>query len=369
MNSLEKYDKMLSLKPYADRTEMPVYPMILTWCGKAAGIKQSEIIASNKSWIKAMDKTFSIVGKPDCCMPTSAGQAVFAMTMPARIPGRDLDDDVLYQFIEKPNMTEADYDLIAKEGWNAFFYPYCMRIQNPELKSKMKLILKFVKLGILNTLNTKHFNKEGMATSYDYAVYPPFDMMSLIRSFEPFLMDLIDEDLEGKIQDALRKANPEVIKDCIANTKRFGGKKICIYAMRSSCSFVSSDIFEEFSWPYLKEMILEFHKAGIISVIHADGNWLPHLHYFKDLPKGCVHFELDGTTDIFKAYEILGGYQSMRGDVPSTLFAFKTPDDVREYCEKLIKLGMNGGFMLGSGCEVPLNAKAENVKAMIDSVR
>ena len=47
-----------------------------------------------------------------------------------------------------------------------------------------------------------------------------------------------------------------------------------------------------------------------------------------------------------------------------------TPDDVSAYCDTLINMGMKkGGFMLGSGCEVPLNAKPENIKAMIDSVR
>ena len=51
------------------------------------------------------------------------------------------------------------------------------------------------------------------------------------------------------------------------------------------------------------------------------------------------------------------------------MFAYQTPDDIRAYCEKLIEMGMDGGFMLGSGCEVPLNAKPENIKAMIDAVR
>ena len=343
--------------------------MILTWCGTASGIKQSELVSSNKKWVEAMDKTFRLIGKPDCSIPTSAGQAVFAMTMPAKLPGRELDDNALYQFVEKPNMTEEDYGKIAKDGWYAFFYPYCMRIQNPELRSQFKLILKFIRLGLLNTMNTKHFNREGIATSYDYAVYPAFDMMSLIRSMEPFLIDMLDEDYSGSIQDALKRANPEIIKDCITNTKRLHGKKICIYAMRSSVAFLSPGLFEEFVWPYLKEMIEEFYKAGIISVIHADGNWLPLMHYFTELPKGSVHFELDGTTDIFQTYEIIGGWHSIRGDVPSTLLAFETPDAVREYCEKLITMGMKGGFMLGSGCEVPLNAKVENVKAMIDSVR
>ena len=114
MNSFEKYQKMLSLKPYQDRREIPVYPMILTWCGTASGIKQSELVSSNKKWLEAMDKTFRLIGKPDCSIPTSAGQAVFAMTMPAKLPGRELDDNALYQFVEKPNMTEEDYGKIQE---------------------------------------------------------------------------------------------------------------------------------------------------------------------------------------------------------------------------------------------------------------
>jgi len=59
----------------------------------------------------------------------------------------------------------------------------------------------------------------------------------------------------------------------------------------------------------------------------------------------------------------------MRGDVPSTMFVYDSPDDVAAYCEKLVNMGMKGGFMLSSGCEVPMNAKPENVKAMLDAVK
>ena len=104
-------------------------------------------------------------------------------------------------------------------------------------------------------------------------------------------------------------------------------------------------------------------------VIHADANWLPMLPYFTQLPKGCCHIELDGATDIFAAYDILKGSQSIRGDVPSTLFAYESADAVSEYCDKLVQMGMGGGFCLGSGCEIPLNAKLENVIAMMDAVR
>ena len=368
MDSITKVQNMFELKKPADRREIPVFPHILSWCGPVAGMTQTEIVNSDKKWVQAMDKTIEKIGKPDMVFGCSIGKAIFGEAMPARLPGRELDDNALYQFVETPNMTYDDYSFIANNGWNAFYNPYMMRIQNPPLKSTFRLITKFIAMGMNVASNAKYYKKKDIMTSFNYAVYPAFDLLSLIRSMEPFLMEVLEDD--GVIHDALRRATPEITKDTITNTKRFKGDKVCVFAMRSSCSFLAPAMFEEYAWPYLKEMILDLHKAGMRTILHADGNWLPLLKYFREVPKGCVHFELDGATDIFKAYEEIDGWHSMRGDVPATMFAFGTPDDVSEYCEKLItELGMKGGFMLGSGCEVPLNAKVENVKAMLDSVR
>ena len=79
--------------------------------------------------------------------------------------------------------------------------------------------------------------------------------------------------------------------------------------------------------------------------------------------------ELDGATDIQAAYDILCGHHSIRGDIPATMLAFGTADEVSEYCEKLVTMGMKGDFMLSSGCEVPTNAKTENLKAFINFLK
>lgn len=368
MDSFTKFDNMFDVKKPADRTEIPVFPQIITWCGTATGVKQSEICASPKLWRKKMTELFEITGTPDVVWPTAPGQAAFLMSLPVRLPGKQLDDNALYQFIETENMTQADYELIKEKGWNEFFYKYIARIQNPPLRSSTQALFGFIKNGMGMQKNIKYFRKLGIANIYDYGQYTAFDILSLIRSMGPFFSDILED--EYPIHDVLQRMTDDLIKDCIDNTSRFKGKRICLFPMRSSCSFISPSMFEEYSWPYLKQMIEALYAAGFRCVIHADGNWTPLMHYFTEVPKGSCHIELDGSGDIIQSYEALDGMQSIRGDVPASMLAFGTPDDVSEYCEKLISsIGMKGGFMLGSACEVPMNAKPENVRAMIQSVR
>ena len=49
------------------------------------------------------------------------------------------------------------------------------------------------------------------------------------------------------------------------------------------------------------------------------------------------------------------------------VLAFGQPGEVAAYCDRLLDaMGTDGGFILGSGCEVPSNARWENVEAMIE---
>ena len=58
------------------------------------------------------------------------------------------------------------------------------------------------------------------------------------------------------------------------------------------------------------------------------------------------------------------------GDVPATLLATGTRDEVLAYCRRLIEtVGKSGGFILSSGCSLPNNAKMENVRALYEAVQ
>jgi uroporphyrinogen-III decarboxylase len=79
---------------------------------------------------------------------------------------------------------------------------------------------------------------------------------------------------------------------------------------------------------------------------------------------------LDGYTDIFKAKEILGDHMCIMGDVPPSLLTLGTPEQVENYVKKLIdEVGKGGGYILCTGCELPIDTKEENYRAMLETAK
>jgi uroporphyrinogen-III decarboxylase len=75
-------------------------------------------------------------------------------------------------------------------------------------------------------------------------------------------------------------------------------------------------------------------------------------------------------TDIFKAKEILNGHMCIAGDVPAALNSLGTPQEVEDYCKKLIDVvGKDSGFILSTGCTCPVDCKMENFKAMVNTAK
>jgi len=71
-------------------------------------------------------------------------------------------------------------------------------------------------------------------------------------------------------------------------------------------------------------------------------------------------------SDMAKAKKTLGKVACMYGNVPSALLALGTPQKVKDYVKKCIDVaGKGGGYILSNGAFFD-QAKAENVKAMVD---
>jgi uroporphyrinogen-III decarboxylase len=132
-------------------------------------------------------------------------------------------------------------------------------------------------------------------------------------------------------------------------------------------------IFDRFFWPIAKKMIDIFVTRGFKVRCHWDNDLTPYLETMRDigagLPKGKIMLDLE-KTDMKRAKEVLGDVACLYGNVPSALLCYGTVDEVDAYCRQLIAdCAPGGGYVLGTECETPWNARPENVKAICDAAR
>ena len=197
----------------------------------------------------------------------------------------------------------------------------------------------------------------------------PFDVISdFYRGMKGAMLDMYrhpDELLAALdliLQWRLSRAVP-------ADAKRRGNpKRVFIALHRGAEGFMSKKQFEKFYWPGLKAAMLKSIELGFVPMPFCEGAYADRLEYFLELPKGKVvaHFDL---TDMALAKEVLKDHVCIMGNVPSSLLQVGSPQDVDEYCKKLIKVcGKGGGFILTNGSSID-EARSENIKAMVESVK
>jgi uroporphyrinogen decarboxylase len=137
-----------------------------------------------------------------------------------------------------------------------------------------------------------------------------------------------------------------------------------------SGSLVSPRMFREFAGPYLKRLTDHIHAngGGLPAVLHICGktkpNWVPMLETEWDI------WSLDGV-DMAEAREFAGHRVALVGNLTPANLLKNTPEEIdaeaKTICEKA--MGSPRGFILGSGCEVPINTPPENIHALINAAR
>jgi len=326
-----------------------------------------------------------------------------------RWPGGTLPPNTPYQFVEGEYMKAEEYDIFLNDPSDFIFRYYLPRIFGTlQPLTKLPPFRDFIDsgrgfTGILTLLLSSEFKElaekliqiareqerimqEGAEFSdvmtylgfpSQYGVGPggngvgqvPFDIISdNLRGMRGAMLDMYrcpdkllaacDKIFEWKIAQAVPVQPDE------RGYRRRAGQAL----HRGSDGFMSLEQFKKFYWPGLKKAILTNIELGFIATPFWEGVWDHRLEYLLELPKGKVVFHCE-RTDVFKAKEILGDHMCIQGGVPPTLLQAGSPQDVEEYCKKLIKVvGKNGGFILGPGSAIDY-AKPENIKAMVDSAK
>jgi hypothetical protein len=370
VDAQERIDRAVRLAPPADGGT-PVAPLVITYTARLAGMKQAEIFSNVGTWRRAVDMAADRIGAPDMGFALWPRDVPFSEAMRYKLPGRELGDDDLFQIIEEEIMTPADYERILAVGYGRWSMDYLAGLQpdlGPGRRGRAVVTFQFIRMALRIRGNAGRLTRRGILPAFYAGGYPPFDFFSLARSFPRFSEDLYD--MPELVAKACAASVDPILATFMQPLMMSRGKRVCIYPMRSSTTFISPKMFEERALGQLVRMVEFFVAKGITPILHCDANWTPLLPFFREMPQGKCILELDGDTDIGKAKEILGDWMCLKGNVEPVLLAFGEAAEVEAECERLIReVGHGGGFILGSGCEVPLNAKLDNVAAMMRVAR
>jgi uroporphyrinogen-III decarboxylase len=365
MTRQERFEAAVALEP-VDRT--PVMPLMTAFAVRAQGMTQGEAWREPEKGFKAMLDTFNDLGgfdklyKPNLFWPMLGGRFCAA---PVRVllPGRQLPEDSLNQIDERELFSRDDYDKIAALGWNAFWDEHYEIMSGGRPVEKVKLTQDRLLEEYVREVQIYH----QMDIHPLFGAYVDSSIMaySMGRTLTEFTMDIYE--VPHKMKAAMDATCDDLIQNALDVIKVTQIPLVFIVLERGSGFYYRLDVFEQFEWPYLQRYVDAFLSEGVTPWFHFDTNWTLNLPYLKQLPRGKCVADLDSTTDIFKAKEILRDHMCISGDVPASLLTLGNPEEVGDYCKRLIDtVGRGGGFFLTTGCECPVDAKFENVKMMID---
>lgn len=136
----------------------------------------------------------------------------------------------------------------------------------------------------------------------------------------------------------------------------------------ANMSVISPQHWKEFVFPYFREVCrsLKDIDPGVLIYTHICGNVLPVMEDIVDTGVDCIG-PLDplGGFTLAQARAVVGKRVSLMGGVNTMSFVNRTPAELMIEAKTCIEqAGLEGGYILGSGCALPRSTTREHLLAL-----
>ena len=300
------------------------------------------------------------------------------------VPGIDISADTGFQYREPGEenafMKADEYDELINDP-TAFLYNVWLPRVSADISpmgepTSYRNNLALVKGGMamLNYFTTfgpqlDHLRTESGTVSAIAGIFKaPFDIIAdKLRGYIGLTMDMINQ--PKKVLQACEALMPHLYNVALTTADANNQVPIGFWMHRGCVPFVSKGHFESHYWPTLKPIIEELWKDGHQTLFYAEGDWNPHLDSFTELPDQSIVFHVD-RGDIFEAHKKLGHKFCLSGGIPNFILAYRSPEDVRQYCKKVIDgVAQDGGYIMDASAIMQNDTTPENLKALTDFTR
>ena len=396
--SINRIKDAVQLKKTPDRVPVTILPSMFPFID--AGMTVQEAMYDYDNCVAAFRK-FVLDFQPDMHIGAAApGPGKFYEILDYKLyawPGHGVAPEHSYQCIEEEYMKAEEYDLFltdpsfyfrnfylprvfgALEGFTmlppltgilemygvAFnFIPYALPPVQGTFKALFEAGAEAMKWAMAMGGLDGELKSLGFPNILGGFTKAPFDVFGdTLRGTRGIIMDMYRQ--PEKLLQAMEAIVPIMIGMGIGASQQTGNPQIFIPLHKGADGFMSDEQFKTFYWPTLKKVMVGLIEGGCIPFPALEGHWATRLEVIQDIPKGKTMWMVD-QTDMAKAKETLGKNACLIGNVPSSLLGLATPQEVKEYVKKLIDTaGKDGGFIVSNGAFFD-EAKAENVKAMVD---
>lgn len=134
----------------------------------------------------------------------------------------------------------------------------------------------------------------------------------------------------------------------------------------AAASLVGPEIYEEFVWPYEKQLVDGIHALGVRTRLHICGNTRRIVGGMGRL--GCTIVEIDSLTPLTLAREQMPNQIILGNLNPVAALRNSTPEIITAAITQCHR-DAGSRFIVGAGCEVPRDTPVANLRALCEYAR
>ena len=400
-NRIFRFKDAIQMEKLPDRVPVTIFPSMFPWTN--AGMTVQEAMYDYAKCAEVF-QNFVLEFEPDVHWGAYApGPGKMYEILDYKLyswPGHGVAPEHSYQCNEGEYMMADEYDALISDPSGFFTSKYLPRVFGalsgfpmlpflPGILEMYGVALNFIPFGLPPVQATYQALFEAGAEALKWigaiggadgflatAGFPnilggftkaPFDVVGdTLRGTKGVMLDIYRQ--PDKLIEAMESLVPLMIGMGVGASQQTGNPLIFIPLHKGANGFLSDEQFKKFYWPTLKAVILGLIEAGCVPLPAAEGGYSERLEVVKDLPRGKTLWMID-LTEMQAVKKTLGKNACLLGNVPSAMLNLGTPEEIKEYVKKLIDTcGKDGGLIICNGAFFD-HAKAENVKAMVETAK
>jgi uroporphyrinogen-III decarboxylase len=300
------------------------------------------------------------------------------------IPGIGIPHTVGFNYIEPPEeqafMKPDEYDELIDDPTGFLYNKWLPRISTEVskigeastyhnnlalIKSAMAMLQYFYAFGPqIGRLRSECGTCSAIAGIFK----APFDIIAdKLRGYLGLLHDM--ETQPKKVLKACEALIPHLVHVGLTTADPTNQVPIGYWMHRGCVPFFNPKQFASHYWPTLKPCIEEFWKNGHQTLFYAEGRWKYHFDTFRELPDRSIVYHCD-QDDIFEVHKALHDKFAISGGIPNFTLSWGKPEEVREFCLRVIKeVAKDGGYIMDAGAIMQNDVDIENMKVMTQVCR